>query len=196
MQLKFAIPAICIFLQSAICFAQKNKKTPGLFFQSITGFGTVSGESETAPQFQITNGLKYKTYFAGISVGLDIYYRTSLPLSIDLRKNIFARPRTPFVYLKAGINFPLQKEKESSLLISQQNGLYYDIGAGYNLCLNKSNALQFSAGYSFKAFSEKKYNPGVMILSVWPPPPNYIEEYQYRLKRISVKVGWSFSLKI
>jgi hypothetical protein len=75
---------------------------------------------------------------------------------LDLRKDIFNKPLTPFIYADGGYHFPWIKDEDKNrrFIIDAKGGLYYDIGIGYELSLMKNKNLLFSAGYSYKSFSE------------------------------------------
>src|SRR5215203_3590562 len=90
-----------------VSVAQKALKPA---FTSINQVGIGWGGSGEGLQLQTINGLSYKTYSAGIGIGLDYYWARTIPLFIDLRKNIFSKKQTPFVYADLGLNMPWVKE--------------------------------------------------------------------------------------
>ena len=71
-----------------------------------------------------------------------------------------------------------------------KTGLFYDLGIGYSIPL-KSNAIVLSAGYSFKSYSSREN----MYYYWWYYNPDNSEDYvyhDYKLRRISIKAGFSF----
>ena len=111
----------------------------------------------------------------------------SIPLFLDLRKEWKASGKTPFIYADAGMHFIWDNNK-SEMVEYDQPGLFYDLGIGYRIPV-QSNAILFSAGYSFKSYtsSQPQY-----YYWVWNPDPADKIRFDYDLKRISIKVGFSF----
>ena len=58
--------------------AQEIKKEKK-FFSSQISTGIVEGEQGTSFHIETINGLRYKTWFAGIGAGLDYYYYRFCP---------------------------------------------------------------------------------------------------------------------
>lgn len=183
---------ICLLQASVVVAQQKNVKQKDLRFHSITQAGLLAGSSEGQLLLQTTNGVKYKTWFAGAGVGLDYYQVRSIPVFIDLRRNIIDRPQSPFVYADAGMNFPWIIQNEENWNIKYKTGSYFDFGIGYNFPLKKSLALVVSGGYSQKTLSAKEYTMNWFLSSSWPPPGSYITNYDYTFRRFNLKVGLSF----
>jgi hypothetical protein len=172
---------------SSILFAQAEQKKAKPKFQSIMQVGLLEGETGSAFQLQTINGFKFKNFSAGVGVGLDYYSIRSIPLFLDLRKNILNKDQTPFVYVDAGIHFPWTG-KQFDWATETDGGLFYDLGIGYRLPV-KYNAFLLSAGYSLKAYSaEERYSYWCGI----NPCPEIVNQYEYKLRRFSVKFGFSF----
>lgn len=172
-------------------FAQSEKYK----FSSAIQVGMLGGESGPALQLQTTNGLRHKTWSAGIGVGLDYYHTRSIPLFLDVRKTIGNKTKAPFIYVDGGYNFPWLSEKNKKTFITDaQGGLYYDAGVGYQIPVLKGRSLFFSAGYAVKHIStiEKTW---IFIDYIWPgpaSPPDNQYKYDYTLGRISIKTGLRF----
>ena len=178
--------AFLFLLIACSAFTQEKNKTH-LSFRSIFQEGIVTGESGTDLQLQFVNGVTYKILFAGAGIGLDYYYERSVPLFLDLRGKIFNRPSAPFLFADGGYSFLWQKTKE----VNQSNssgGWFYELGIGYEIHIYKKLKLLFSSGYSYKSFSTT-INTMPWIL---PPPKEAISNYDYSLRRISLKAGFSF----
>lgn len=159
-------------------------------FSSINQAGFLTGERGSSLLLQTINGVKYKTWFAGVGAGLDFYQIRGIPLFLDIRKNILNKPSTPFVYVDGGIHFswPVDKDKGLDNSYKYNNDLYYDAGLGYKFSLGNTHALLLSAGYSRKKIIQE-YVP----FRVCPGGcPTYNERLNYTLNRLSLKIGWQF----
>jgi hypothetical protein len=188
MRRKIFIIIVLVRLITGEAFAQEERKEH-LSFYSVFQEGIVTGESGTVLQLQLINGVKYKTFFAGAGIGLDYYYERSIPVFLDLRKKIFNNPAAPFLYADGGYAFLWQKEKDI-YQTDRSGGLFYELGAGYEIQVYKKLKLFLCAGYSYKSLS-KTINK-MPWLSVWPPLPNALDKYNYSLRRISFKAGFRF----
>ena len=193
MKSKRFLVTFCL-LQTIIVSAQreKNESEKNIHFHSITQAGFLIGSSDVQLQLATINGIKYKTYFVGAGIGLDYYFERTVPVFIDLRKNILNRYQSPFVYAAAGINIPWIDKDQENWNREYKKGGYYELGLGYNFPLRKSLAVVLSAGYSVKLLSAKEYTWNYFLSSSWPPPSAYINHYQYTLRRIGIKAGVSF----
>ncbi len=193
MKLIFII-TLCIILLSTRGSAQKTGNEKNIRFRSINQVGILAGSSEANLQLQTINGIKRKTWFTGLGVGLDYYYLRTVPIFIDVRKNIFNKPKSPFIYADGGYNFPWLSEKniesDRPVIIKTKGGLYYELGIGYKTPVFKKLQLLFSAGYSYKNLSTTVNS--MPWLSIWPPPPEAYENYEYSLRRVAIKAGLSF----
>lgn len=155
-------------------------------FASIENIGVVTGSSAVALQVQAINGVKYKTYRFGLGVGYDEYYFKTIPVFIDVRKNIFEKPQTPFVYFDLGTNF-LTKKDEGTMWESHsyKAGLYLDAGVGYYWKLKGRPSFNISAGFSKKHVDDMVSYPFATI----DPVP---EKFSYHFNRVSLKLGLGF----
>src|SRR5687768_15390308 len=108
----FILTLLFIFC-TGIATAQKNeKKGCSCSFQSLLNIGLLEGQESSEFQIQTINGIQYKGWFAGIGAGVDYYRFRSIPLFLDIRKNILNKNFTPFIYADAGIHFPWKKDNE------------------------------------------------------------------------------------
>ena len=181
-----------LLLFSGICLAQQQaKKSCSCSFQSILNIGLLEGQENSDFLIQSINGIQYKGWFAGIGAGVDYYRFRSIPVFLDIRKNILKKNFSPFVYADAGIHFPWAKDNESFYYgATMSNGLFYDAGIGMNFAINKNHGFTFSAGYSYK-FAKETYSWPVNCLM--GPCPEYKQTRSYDLNRVSMKVGWRFN---
>jgi hypothetical protein len=171
--------------------APVTKKNCSCGFSSINQFGITTGENNNSVLLQSINGFRYKTWFIGVGVGLDTYYAKTVPLFLDLRKNLFLKPTTPFLYVDGGLQVMGEKrtQKGDWLTKKYDPGPYYDMGVGYQIGLRNKSAILMSAGYSLKHLSYENYSEVVCIRA---PCPNDRSYYNFRLNRLSFKVGYQF----
>jgi hypothetical protein len=167
---------------------QPAKKGCSCSFSSINQLGILGGSRGVGPLLQSINGIRYKTWFAGMGVGIDVYKRGSFPVFLDVRKAIFNAPATPFIYADAGIHLPDRRiVPENQWYESQYStGLYSDAGIGYKVGNSKKGGVLVSAGYSYKRV-ERVYRYKQQICDYCYPSLNTYTSY---LHRISIKVGW------
>jgi hypothetical protein len=189
--MKQVLPAI-VFL---FCFCHSiHAQKQQIKFSGINQFGILTGKSDQTYQLQTINGVRYKTWFAGVGAGLEEYYRKTIPVFIDLRRYLFSGKATPFAYADLGFSFPYEKNEEAEWQRSEyKKGLYYDLGVGYSIPLKGSLAFNFSAGYCHKELHESRY-----YRSFWDFPPydqsawNKDADYDFTFRRISIKAALQF----
>lgn len=155
-----------------------KKKGCSCAFSSINQLGFATGQNNNAVAIQTINGLRYKDWFAGIGVGLDFYKIHSIPVFVDIRRNLLHARSAPFIYADGGIHFPFGNKDKDQWEPEQkfEKGLYYDVGVGYNIAIVKKQSIVFSVGYSAKNYEEK----------FW------YQVYSYKLNRAVIKIGWQF----
>lgn len=179
------IPLLILLIFQA---AGQNKK---IKFTSVNQIGLISGSSGESWILQTINGIKKEKWFAGAGAGLDFYNQRTVPLFLDLRKEVSNKMNTPFMYADAGINIAWLNfiEREEKRFPKTSPGLFYDLGFGWKLSCKNKRAFLISAGYTFKQVKEKVRSP------IWSPAPtptlegeNY-ERYNYLYRRIVIKAG-------
>jgi hypothetical protein len=179
----------CLFLITVVLQAQQK-----ITFSSQNFAGIVTGETSSKLQLQTINGIRKGPWFTGVGAGIDWYYRRSIPVFLSVSRDIFPKnKRSLMLAADAGINFswpgqiyydyPPNGQK-------QKNGLYWAAGAGYKFGVGKSgNGVLMQLGYSYKQMGEEtSYVTPCLI----PPCPETVTTYDYRLKRLSFKIGWGF----
>ena len=177
---------------AVFCFTALTAQTqskPG--FSSQNYIGITEGESGTALQFQTINGLKYKTWFAGIGTGLDYYYRRTVPVFFSVSKSLDSQKFPFYVTADAGMNFSWERNDIYYFEYPGEyhGGLYWGSGVGYKFAFKNKNALLLNLGYNYKRITQTyTYTAPCLV----PPCPVYDEKYDYRLKRLSIRLGWSF----
>ena len=185
MKILLMIPFLILFMLEATGQSKKIK------FSSINQLGLLSGSKGEAFMLQTINGVKKDKWFAGVGTGLDYYKERTVPLFLDIRRDLINRMNTPFVYADAGINFSwlnsLQKQQKQ--FPTSSPGLFYDLGIGWKLSGKNNRGFIFSAGYSFKQVKEKVKYPWRLAPTSQLESENY-ERYNYLYRRVVVKVGF------
>ena len=188
--MKKSLVFIFIFLViQPFSFSQKVKPK----YSSINQVGVTWGGSDQDLHLQTVNGVFYKTFTAGLGVALDYYFHRTVPVFIDLRKDLFAKTETPFVYADLGLNMPwIKKNGEQTWQKSEyDHGSYFDVGLGYKIKVHKKFSANLGFGYSQKTTKEKR-TWSVRPFDILPGNENGYESYNYTLRRFSVKAGLSF----
>ena len=190
---------LCVLLQIGACLTvssqeakqeQPAKKGCSCSFSSINQLGIVSGSGGASALLQSVNGIRYKTWFAGIGVGVDLYKRGSIPVFLDVRKDIFNAANTPFIYADVGMHFPDKKiVSESPWYESEYASRFYsDAGIGYRMGKKSKRGFLASAGYSYKYVTRLlQYKGPCGVAGCGNVMDSYYKSY---LHRISIKVGW------
>jgi hypothetical protein len=183
----------CVFITSAQEANQEQpaKKGCSCSFSSINQIGDLYGSKGAYFQVQTINGIRYKTWFAGVGAGIDFYTRGGFPVFLDVRKDVFEKGSTPFLYADAGIHLVHDRKEEESQWYQNtySNGFYGDAGLGYKLDLHGAGRLLVSAGYSYKNIN-RRYE----YVSTCPTARCYENYYTYKsyLHRLSLKLGLQF----
>ncbi len=165
-----------------------------LNFSSQNYVGITIGEVSTELQVQTINGVKWKQWFGGIGTGIDWYYYRSIPVFASVNRSFLQKgKRSLFFSADAGINFPWEQMRYYSydeVSTTQYPGLYWAAGFGYKLGVGKSdNSILLHFGYSYKKLEEKVSNSFPCFN---PPCTVFTESFDYRLKRLSIRLGWGF----
>ncbi|HEX6334877.1 MAG TPA: hypothetical protein VFZ78_11665 [Flavisolibacter sp.] len=181
---------LVMFLAASIVTTHGQEK---IKFQSMLQAGLLEGELGSSLQLHTVNGIRFKTWSAGVGAGLDYYHTRSIPVFLDLRKRILRNPQSPFLYAGGGYHFPWEKKQTDQQWgyyydRNTSGGLYYDAGIGYQLPV-KNSMLYFTAGYTYKRFSQEVPQPVMCI--TWPCP-EVMQTFDYQVRRLSVKTGLRF----
>lgn len=185
--MKSVFVLLYVFILTGTISAQKK---PG--FSSQNYVGILEGESGTSLQLQTINGIRFKTWFAGAGLGLDYYYYRSIPAFISVSKFLNSSKLPLYFTGDIGMNFPW---KNKGTYYYENPGefspsLYWAGGMGYKFGFKKSgNALLLNLGYNYKRLTQTYESVSLCLVA---PCPVYTEKYDYRLKRLSVKIGWMF----
>lgn len=183
--------ALLLVLITAVHGQEKGPKK-AVQFGSLIYTGIHEGDAVTGFQLQMINGIRYKTWFAGIGTGIDYYFERSVPLFFSLTK-FFPAIKVPlFINGDIGMNFPWNPNNVYHTWSPGKlsSSLYWAGGAGYKFSFRKSsNNLLLNLGYSFKHLIQVNQ---VTFPCLVQPCPTGEERYDYRLNRLSVKLGWMF----
>lgn len=163
-------------------------------FHSQNYVGLLEGETGSAFQLQTINGIKAGSWTSGIGVGIDYYRFRTVPVFLSISR--YMKPAGKSLYFSAdgGLNFFWNKDAESTfgnvVTRSYRPSLYWAGGIGYRLALrNKKDAFLLNIGYSFKRFKEELQ---LLTFCTNPPCNPALETFDYRLKRLSVRLGFEF----
>lgn len=183
---------VSALLLSMVASSQTYKKNTVKIQPYAYGqFGIVAGEAKTKEQVQLVTGIRKGAWYAGVGAAVDNYHTRSVPVFIDIRRDIFTKRNAPFAYANMGYTCLWLKESETILWEKdRKGGLYYDIGLGYKAALTEKFNLIFSAGFSRKSFTRTIDTEPWS--SRWPPSPSAIRNYEYTLNRIVFKAGLGF----
>jgi hypothetical protein len=180
----------CVLIASAQEAKQEQpaKKGCSCSFNSINQVGLLQGSKGGYFQLQSVNGIRYKTWFAGVGAGIDFYERPTIPLFVDVRKYIFNKPATPFLYADAGMHLVEKRvEKVSNWYQNKYyNGFYADAGIGYAFGSHSKNRWLISSGYSYK-YSKRKYE--YIPECIGGPCTDSYYTFKGYFHRLTVKVG-------
>jgi hypothetical protein len=168
--------------------SSKPKKSCSCAFSSINQVGITVGEDDPNFLIQSINGLRYRTWFAGVGIGLDAYKRSGIPLFLDIRKQLWDKAASPFIYADGGYHFIVNRKVEKFSLIDEYTGgLFYDLGIGYKFIVTPKQHFLLSAGYSVKNMEYQQYYEQTVENT-----NEYRNIYTYRLNRYSFKIGFQF----
>jgi len=162
-------------------------------FSSQISTGLVEGEQGPGLHVELLNGIRYKTWFAGIGTGLDYYYYRSIPVYFSGIKYLSPRNHSFFIQGDVGLNFAWEDEAINTwneVSHEFKPGLYWNGMLGFATGLDRKNAFSFGLGYSYKSFKEIKE---MVVMCFNPPCENTFETYQYNLKRLTLRLGWQFN---
>jgi hypothetical protein len=168
---------------------QPVKKGCSCSFSSIAQAGLLSGSKGAYYQLQSINGIKYKTWFAGVGVGIENYYRTGIPLFVDVRKSLSKKSAAPFLYADVGVHIVRDKNDRPDQWYENQyqNGAYAEAGAGHKFGFSGKDHWLVTIGYSYKYVKYRN-----VYIGDCPTARCYENYYTYRnyLHRFVMKLGF------
>jgi len=180
---------LILIISVTTSFAQQKR----LSFEGTVQGGLLEGEMGSAFQMGAMAGMKKNTWTASIGGGLDYYQVRSIPLYLNLQKNIFNKNNTPFVYVSGGYHFLWLPEVFSIFswpsTLQTKGGLYYQGGIGYQVAAFKKTSLFFATAYSAKEYNETYLHTNPCLIG---PCPQSEVKTNYRLRRLSITTGLRF----
>jgi len=191
---KYIIITICLLTIAGAVHAQQKRTL--LKFSSINSLGLLNGQAQSAFTLQTINGVKYKTWFAGLGVSIDPYGYRSIPVFADIRKTFGNKAWQPFLYADAGVGLPIKTDYFSDknwwpgsiIHYNLQKPFYGEWGIGINRAINKSANFIFAIGYSYKNFSYTE----TQSMGDFPILNPISNKYDFYYKRVAVKMGLQF----
>ncbi|MBX2921112.1 MAG: hypothetical protein KF746_02885 [Chitinophagaceae bacterium] len=182
--------------------AQQKVAAGKAVFHSVQQVSLTNGNNAVSAGIQSVNGFAVNGWFAGVGVGLDFYRYRSVPLFLELKKEIPLKKNALFFYADGGYNIPWVKNEDQrnegpwgyyEVKNHYNARLYFDGGLGYAIQFNKGNALLLSAGYSHKAFNAIKTTTNKYNIGTPQETENTdMQKLSYRFNRLMLKVGWQF----
>ena len=189
MKTKILVLTVIMNCLAVVSFSQQKR----LSFTGTVQAGLLEGEKGSAMQFGATAGVKLNSWIASLGSGLDYYDVRSIPVFLNVQKNIFNRDKTPFVYLGGGHHFLWLPKTYNDWSwwgnTENKGGLYYHAGIGYQLPVMKKAGWFFTAGFSEKQHSAETSSAYPCLVG---PCPEYKEKISHRLRRLSVTTGLRF----
>lgn len=188
----YLIIICCLFISNQFLAAQDSisQVRSTVYFQSILQAGLLTGNNKSGYEVQSINGVRWKTFSAGIGAGLDDYVIKTIPFFFDLRTDIFKKNNSPFLFIDAGPQFLLKQDSHPHDYYDPyyKAKFYFNAGAGYKMNLFTKNAIIISAAFSLKKISETQNT----ICDFAPCPENMppVINNKYALKRFSLQAGW------
>ena len=180
---------ITVFALISLYASAQNKAG----FSSRNYVGLLEGEHGSSLQLQTINGVKFNSCFVGLGLGIDWYYRRSIPFFASVEKDFLKKGRRNF-YLSAnaGVNFPWQTDNYHNEWGYDETkstaGLYWSAGFGYKIGIGKGDdGLLIQLAYDYKHVTEKVVLPYMVFDSM-----NSNDEFDYHLRRLSITAGWIF----
>jgi hypothetical protein len=186
MKLKFILVSVAFLL--FVIFSQAQQKER-LHYTTNNAIGLLFGKTEKELQLQTIQGVRYKSWSAGVGIGIDYYYERTVPLFADLRKSFFNN--RAFIYADLGSSLPWIKDEVtfSPEKIKYKAGFYGDWGIGYSIPVFRKLRFTTSLGYC-----HKELTTSYEYQNAWIPEQQWrnLDEYHYTLRRYSLKIGLGF----
>ncbi|HMG67074.1 MAG TPA: hypothetical protein VK588_05275 [Chitinophagaceae bacterium] len=188
--MKIFLTAVLTFIAIYVSAQDKIK------FSSRNYIGFLEGEHGSKFQLQTVEGIRYKTWFAGVGSGFDWYYMRSIPVFLSLSRDFLKRGnRNFYASVDGGMNFPWKDDKFPVQWQYQNEkyfpGFYWETGIGYKIGIGKkTDALLLHLGYNYKYISGKA-EPAYDFTG-FPFQEVSSQRFEYHLRRVSLKIGWNF----
>jgi len=181
--MRYLIVMALLFLAATKVVGQQQND---IQFNSFNAVGFVSGKSPVAFTVQMVNGIKLNNWFAGAGVGIDNYFINTLPVFLDLKRDIFLRHANLFLFADIGTHLLIKDKKVETgfTVITRKGRLYLDAGIGCKFRAGKKSHIFLSVGNTIKNITQTEQFDDIGF-----PGGN---ETIYQLSRISFKAGFQF----
>lgn len=198
--MKSNITAIVCCCWSLVVFSQHTvapKQPTSLKFSSINQLGLLNGSGGVSYDLQTINGIAKGPWLLGLGVGIDNYISRSIPVFVDVQRELGSKHHVPFLYADGGLNYTwlnqVQKEQKG-LPYATTPGLYMGGGIGVKLKGAHSSSLVMSVGYSFKQSKETVQPPTWLMPFPFPgqTEADMREHLDSKFRRIVVRIGIAF----
>ena len=140
------------------CIISPAQHTYLTTFSSYNSLGFLAGKSPVAFTAQTVNGIRFHGWFAGAGFGTDNYFISSLPLFLDVKKEIAFKKIRLFLFGDAGTHF-ITRDKTTTTAFSStttKGNLYFEGGAGFKIKTVKKSHVYFSIGNTLKKIEQSE----------------------------------------
>lgn len=181
----------CIYASLHAQRVDKNVSEVLPRFHSFNSIQALNGNTTTSMAVNTVNGLQFNSLFAGVGVGFDYYFHTTIPLFLEARFDLVKRKRKLQLFGNGGLSFPFsgQNTKFEYSPGNYKTGTMYAAGLDYLVPVGK-DAIIVGAAFSNKQVIHMVDN------NIWNPVLNRLEnaptEEKYLFNRIAIRVGWMF----
>ncbi len=166
-------------------------KTKG--FYNVTSIGLLFGEGENGflpfPSLTTVNGYQFnKHWFAGLGIGFEHFEWSVLPLFVQAAYDFKNERFTPYIALKTGYTFPLEKNTNNNYNNPEDTfgGIAVNPEVGIKIAIGEKNAFTCSLGYHYQKLSYEENYYDYMYES------NYNRLVYTHYNRISFRIGFVF----
>lgn len=167
-----------------------QKPAVKIVYSALNEVGLLTGATGQAAVLQTIHGVRINRWFTGIGAGIDYYGMRSVPLFLNVQRDLSDKSKRPFLFASGGVNMPWATSTQNAskgYIGEARKGLYVDGGIGMKLQTKSIGAVVFSAGFSYKKTSDK-VEMFSLWSSYWPPRPSD-EYFKYQYRRIVLKLG-------
>lgn len=160
-------------------------------FHSFNTIQLLNGSSATSIAINSVNGFQFSRLFAGVGIGFDYYFHTTIPLFAEARYELLSRKNKLQLFANGGVSFPFsgQDDKTWNRTGHYNTGSLYGAGIDYLLPV-KSKAMILGIAFSNKQVIQMLDN------NIWNLMLDRVENEpireKYALNRIALRVGLRF----
>lgn len=191
-----SIAGILLFWLCAASAQSQVMRQKGYYIIPQAGF--LYGDQRVDGQGIVAGGIEYKGWGLGIAAGIDWYKVRTVPVLIDIRRNLPVARQPLFVYGNLGWNIaaPLDKQYYFAGSVDMRgnrftHGMYGEAGLGYALLNRSKKGFLLSLGFTSKTVTER-FRETIYIMQ---PPYTTVEterRLDYTFNRFIFKLGYKF----